>query len=346
MSTLCLTMIVKNEAHILPRLFESVRPWIDAWAIIDTGSTDDTQEVITLELATIPGMLLHNEWVDFAHNRTLAVKAGQDMNCDYLLLLDADHVLDVPDETAFDDLSADSYLIELLDHDLRYKMPYLVKADKPWYYTSPTHEFITCDEPFISAVHPTLSIIHHSDGGTRPEKFTRDLSLLERAYQENPTNERTCFYLAQTYTGLGRKDDAVHMYKERFNLGGFEEECYISLLRVANITGDTDDFIRAHAYRPFRPEAICKLAERFSTVGAHHLALKVIDQWSGAPSKDILFVDRGPEEYAIEFQKALALWWVGRHIEAREIWCDLLSRELPDNYRESILSNLKFYNNE
>ena len=44
--TLCLNMIVKNESKIITRLLESVLPIIDTYCICDTGSTDNTIEVI------------------------------------------------------------------------------------------------------------------------------------------------------------------------------------------------------------------------------------------------------------------------------------------------------------
>jgi glycosyltransferase involved in cell wall biosynthesis len=43
---LCLNMIVKNESRIITRLLESVYKWIDCYCICDTGSTDDTIEII------------------------------------------------------------------------------------------------------------------------------------------------------------------------------------------------------------------------------------------------------------------------------------------------------------
>ena len=39
-----LVMIVKNEATILRETLERVRPIVDEWVIVDTGSTDDTRD--------------------------------------------------------------------------------------------------------------------------------------------------------------------------------------------------------------------------------------------------------------------------------------------------------------
>src|ERR1043166_3017834 len=55
--TICLSMIVKNEAPVIRRCLDSVRPLIDAWTIVDTGSTDGTQDVVCDALRDLPGQL-------------------------------------------------------------------------------------------------------------------------------------------------------------------------------------------------------------------------------------------------------------------------------------------------
>ena len=44
--TLCLNIIVKNESRIISRLFDSVINIIDCYCICDTGSTDNTIQII------------------------------------------------------------------------------------------------------------------------------------------------------------------------------------------------------------------------------------------------------------------------------------------------------------
>ena len=91
--TICLNMIVKNEAHVIERCLASVRPWIDSWVIVDTGSTDGTQELIRKTLDDIPGEVVERLWVNFSVNRTEALHlAGT--RADYVLIIDADEVLE------------------------------------------------------------------------------------------------------------------------------------------------------------------------------------------------------------------------------------------------------------
>src|ERR1700761_235877 len=74
--TVGLCMIVKNEAHVILRCLESVRPLVDYVLIEDTGSTDGTQNIIRqyLDRERLPGEVFDEPWRDFADNRTLALQ--------------------------------------------------------------------------------------------------------------------------------------------------------------------------------------------------------------------------------------------------------------------------------
>src|SRR6266446_2172189 len=87
--TICLCMIVKDEAAVICRCLESVKPIINHWVICDTGSTDRTPDIIRETLSGIPGTLHQVPWVDFGYNRTQALKLAKG-KADYHLLLDAD----------------------------------------------------------------------------------------------------------------------------------------------------------------------------------------------------------------------------------------------------------------
>jgi len=52
-----LVMIVKNSGEILRECLQKNRQFIDYWTICDTGSTDNTKDIIFSELSGIPGKL-------------------------------------------------------------------------------------------------------------------------------------------------------------------------------------------------------------------------------------------------------------------------------------------------
>src|SRR5262249_20780231 len=110
--TICLSMIVKDEAPVILRCLESVRPIIDYWIIVDTGSADGTQELVQKYLQDVPGELHQRQWVDFAHNRNEALALAKD-HADYTLIIDADDVLELAPGFELPHLDADSYTVEI-----------------------------------------------------------------------------------------------------------------------------------------------------------------------------------------------------------------------------------------
>ena len=105
---LCLNMIVKNESRIIRRLLESVANYIDCYCICDTGSTDNTIEIIqeffSSQSPPIPGRVIKETFRDFGHNRSFALKACESIDVKYILLMDADMVLQVNPTWTKDDV--------------------------------------------------------------------------------------------------------------------------------------------------------------------------------------------------------------------------------------------------
>src|SRR5207302_2601790 len=75
MKSIGLCMIVKNEARVIQRCLESVRPLADYFMIEDTGSIDGTQEIIRvwLDQNNLRGEVFEERWQDFANNWSVAL---------------------------------------------------------------------------------------------------------------------------------------------------------------------------------------------------------------------------------------------------------------------------------
>ncbi len=86
--SIALSMIVKNEAHHLPRLFKSIEGCFDEVHITDTGSTDGTPEIAEKFGAKVH----HFSWVDdFSAARQFAF---DQVKTDYVAWIDGDDVLE------------------------------------------------------------------------------------------------------------------------------------------------------------------------------------------------------------------------------------------------------------
>lgn len=339
--TVCLAMIVKNESAIIKRCLDSAKPFINGYFIIDTGSTDNTKEIIAEELADFPGTIVDEEWVNFEHNRTSLVKQARLAGYDYMLLGDADMVFDGD----LGDLTEKGYLIRLAG-GFEYHMPYLVHSDLNWYYKGVTHEFLGSEEPVLFQKHPTFIIHHLADGGTRPEKYERDRKLLEQEFEKDPSSDRTTFYLAQTCRDMGDTERALELYRHRVELGGWDEEVYCAMMSVADLTKDLDDYHRAWCFRPSRPEAVERLTRLYNEKSLHLSAFSIAAVYmtmNPKPTEDILFVERWAYDYGIELQMAVSEFWINEKKDSKERFESLLTRELPDNVRQLVEHNLTFF---
>lgn len=348
MTTVCLCMLVKNEAAVIERCLTSVRSLIARWVICDTGSTDRTVELVRASLAGMPGELHERPWVDFGHNRTELMALAQGA-ADYLLLIDADMTVGY-DIAKLDALDADSYMLRH-EEDPEYWIKRLVSGSRSWRYIGATHEYITTDPPERTEYLSAIVIHHHADGGTRPDKFQRDLRLLTREHARNPQDPRTVFYLAQTLVGLGRLEEAIERYRQRVTMPGWEEETFYAQYQVGVLSAQIgnrseaiDGLFSAWCRAPGRAEPLCLLASLFRERGEHQVAHLVAQR--GLPIKmpaQGLFVERWVYEWGLLFEYSIAAYWAGRPRAALDA-CDRLLAlpALPEPHRRQTIANREF----
>lgn len=349
--TICLAMIVRNEAAVIARCIESARPWIDTWVICDTGSTDDTTERLRERLADLPGQLHERAWRNFGHNRSELLQLARSHG-DYLLLLDADMTLDGDPAILNDIGDADAYLVRVTGEP-EYWMPYLVRSTLPWRYEGVTHEYLTVDRPYRQERLPGLAVIHLADGGSRGDKFERDLALLSRQVRERPDDARAVFYLAQTYRDIGQIDEAVRWYERRAAMGGWAEEVFYSLYQQGDLLARRSwaeavpVLLAAYNHRPSRAEPLYALAagyrERGAYASAHLFASRGLA--IGVPD-DLLFVSRWIYDWGLVFEYSVAAYWVGDIRAAYEATQALAVRnDVPEPWRSHVKKNLEICRN-
>lgn len=232
-------MIVKNEEQVIKRCLESVVDIIDFFVIMDTGSTDNTPQIIAefFKKRQVKGVLTQGEFKNFSHARNKALSIAYNISpSDYILFLDADMILKVGDISLSP--SVDSYYITQSDDKLSYKNLRLVKKKRCWYYKGYTHEVLLSLGDEIKKETLPLSSIYiqdMNDGGSKKDKIERDIRLLHWEINENPKYSRPYFYLANTYFGKGDLSSAEKYYRHRIEMGGWMEEIWYCYYRLASI---------------------------------------------------------------------------------------------------------------
>lgn len=348
--------MVRNEERILRRCLESVEGLVDAYCIHDTGSTDNTKEIAIEFLQTRKGCVSGSEWKDFGHNRTLSFVAAQmyvrdqlkwDLKDVYGLLLDADMVF-VPKSLKDYPLTETGYTIVQSAGNLEYPNTRLVRMDYDWKCIGVTHEYWS--GPTTHLPKSVCFIDDRNDGGCKSDKFERDARLLEKGLEEDPTNVRYMFYLAQTYHSLGRYKDSIRMYKKRIAAGSWEEEVWYSHYMIGDCHQKLGNFpkfeewmLRAFARRPSRTESMYKLTKHFRDTSQHFKAWHYMLEGLKIPfSTDALFIEKDVYTYLFEYERTILEYYVSK--DRREGLSHIMQYLLKHEYgRDNVLSNMQFY---
>jgi glycosyltransferase involved in cell wall biosynthesis len=355
--TIILNMIVRNESPVIRRCLESVKPYIDAWCIVDTGSTDDTKKIITDTMQGIPGFLYEEPWVDFGTNRSQAVEWAMlyQPKADYILTIDADEVLDTPTGFQWSALSADGYYLPVNYGNTVYARLALVSTRLNWSYKGVVHEFLESHRPalFNSLTEPKIVVYHEGARARDPKTYEKDAHILEAALEKDPTNARYMFYLAQSWKDAGHPRKAKHHYQERAKMPGWVEETWYAMYEIGRMSELLEmpveqiqgAYLATYQYRPTRAEPLYQLARYHRERREWHLARMFAQQALEIkyPS-DRLFIDTSVYQWRIQDELSIVYFYTGNNHQGLCITEELLNNpHLPESERPRVEENLKFY---
>ena len=283
-STLCLNMIVKNESNIIKRLLDSVISIIDSYCICDTGSTDNTIQIIEdyFKEKGISGKIVQEPFKNFCHNRNFALQSCIGLS-DYVILLDADMILEI---TNFDKSilnSAQSFFILQGDNSFYYQNLRIIRNNGLYKYIGVTHEYIDTpkNNTIINLNKSDIFINDIGDGGSKSDKFERDIRLLTDGIKDEPNNHRYYFYLGNTYHDLGKYEEAIPFYIKRIEFGGWQEEVWYSYYKLGLCYKKLNKFSNAlyywlegYDFYPNRLEALYEIIKYYRENSKHKLCYK------------------------------------------------------------------------
>lgn len=365
MSKICLNMIVKNEGAIIHRLMQSVLPLIDSYCICDTGSTDNTIDIIEtfFKENNIPGLVVQEPFQDFGYNRTFALQQCANLeNADYLLLLDADMILKIDPSLSIPDfklsLTKDAYSLFQGSDTFFYKNVRILKNNPDFSYWGVTHEYVKTlpTSSYEDIDRSKIFISDIGDGGSKTNKFLRDIELLTKGLEDLPNNDRYTFYLANSYKDSCQYENAIETYKKRIEIGGWIEETWYSYYCIGKCYKELDKMDSAiyywlegfHHY-PKRIENLYEIINYYRVKGKNTLAYTFYEladhERRQNTSTDHLFLQKDVYDYKLDYEFSIIGYYCNRHnndILAASMKV-LANTSADEGTLKNVISNYKFY---
>jgi glycosyltransferase involved in cell wall biosynthesis len=368
-----LLMMVKNEKKRLQVTLDSVVGFVDSLVIFDTGSTDNTIEILKnfSEKHNIPLRLKEGEFVNFEVSRNVSLDFADTFDdIDYVLLLDVN-----------DELRGGEYLREIAlenykntnpmkttgflvcqewwsgQYDKYYNMRF-VRVREGWRYKGSVHEYMENTKypdkfnapPVFRISDKTILFQDRTqDDDKSGKRFVRDRELLLKENEKEPKNPRTLFYLAQTCSCLNNLEEALMYYKERSELDGFMEEKFHAFLRCGDLCvrlqrpwdESINWYLKSFEVLP-RVEPLLKMAEYYRLKKQWMLSYMFANLACQLPFPDdlILFIDKHDYDYKRWHIIGIVGWYSGHFDEGKAGCLKAINCGLNN---ELDTSNLKFY---
>lgn len=366
---IALLLMCKNEHKRIGVTLESVVGTVKSIVCYDTGSTDDTIDIITnfCKKHDIILRLKQGEFEDFSTSRNVSLDFADTFeDIDYLLLLDVNDELrggeklieeakkwkDKEDNSGF--LLCQEWYSGQLD---KYFNMRFVKPRCNWRYKGVVHEYMHQDGGNKNVVRFPDNIVLYQDRTLDDDKsakrFVRDKKLLVQEYEKDPEEPRTLFYLAQTCACLNEPSEAYYYYKLRTKLKGFWEEVFQSYFRCG-VNAELMKhpwhdcmswYMKAFEYSQ-RIEPVLKIVEYYTTIKNWHLAytFAVLACNLEYPTNCILFVDKRAYDYKRWHLMGIVGWYYKRYEEG-ELACRRAIEYSENNgFKNQVdYDNLKFY---
>jgi len=359
--TLCLNMIVKDEEHIITKTFDNLFSYLhfDYWVISDTGSSDNTKQVIIdyFKMKNIPGELVEHKWSDFGTNRTLALQSAFNKS-DYLFIFDADDSIHgdfkLPSRLTFD-----KYDLQF-GKGFTYVRPLLINNRLQWKWVGVLHEYLTA----ISFNIKTSSIsgeyyLESGKSGARskdPNKYLKDAEILAKGFQEEKDRglaNRYAFYCAQSYKDAGNINKSIEWYEKVLTLNNWSQEKFYSCYQLGELYKFKDDytnslkyFTKSIEYDPERIEGIVNAVEYYYSKSQHSMVNLFYKNYKNykhnLENKLFLFEDKYNDK--LEFFNSISSFYVQDKDSGYECCKKILINCLQNSIElNQTFSNLQFY---
>jgi glycosyltransferase involved in cell wall biosynthesis len=223
-----LVMIVKNSGEILGECLSQNKKYIDYWTILDTGSTDNTPDIIRKAMMGVPGELHFSEFTTFAETRNKAFDLAQ-KKCKYMIVLDDSYEIFNGEklrahlEKSNADIIYPKIGIKKEDAFLEsYYSNRITKTSSGVRYKYRVHEVVhelpkhKKEYINITKAEDTFYIIDHKDDDhikRTQARLRNDIQNLLLDQIDYPGDPRIVYYLAHTHLLIVDKNEAIRYNK-------------------------------------------------------------------------------------------------------------------------------------
>ena len=342
-------MIVRDESAIVRRALDSMKNIIDSFLIMDTGSKDDTPNIIRAWATenNKVGDIIHQPWVNFGHNKTALLKEARAhsnpfISCaSYYVWLDADevwitdsgnpvsyvtdkkHVLNKFNAHTDNDI----FMLQTLFGTLKYRRWNACRNNQAYRWEQPVHECFVGEERNGCVNIEGLCVLARKEGNSsrNPDRYKNDAAMFLEYLSAHPGDPRATYYLAQTYESFD-VGAAIEWHKRRVAIKeGYNEERYISCLHLGRLVTDESEKI-AHwlagtRINPDRLECFHELLMLANRKDDHRRVIGwgFMASDGRVPRSDWLFVEPAVYNGMFDLHFGVSLYWTQHYVEGLRV---------------------------
>ena len=368
--TLAFATMCKDEEHCIRECLDSVKDHVDYILVHDTGSTDNTIQIVKdfLQETGIPGEIFEAEWQAFDINKTMMMEKVKGKT-DYVLHFDADDFLRGDFSFTSEDAGKDQYSMSVKRGGTTYSCSLIYNNNLTWKFAGVAHTIIKAlDKQSITSANLNKGYLASEPIGSRiedPNKYRKDAENLEKQFWrcliDDPDGllARSCFYAGQSWLDHGNIDKALQWKRLYMNLDNtWIEEQFEAQHRIGQILIQKERPIKeiieaidkAINLIPDRAEPYLTLGRYLNIKRESELAYSYLKRGKAisleqAQRKYLLFVNKYGYGKYFNDELSVACYWSGRYQEGLDLIAEIKNDPEFKIHKERFEDNVKHFNN-
>ena len=362
--TICLNMIVKDEADIIINTLTNLvdKMPIHYWVICDTGSKDNTAELIEtfFKEKDISGELIHDPWQDFAYNRTRALESAY-KKTDFVFIFDADDR--IVGDLVLPKLERGCAYHMQFGHAVQWKRMPLIDNHIKWFYEGVMHEIIGTNEKYrLVSIEGNYHIATNVETSARNKKgdnkYYDDAMILVDAYnKKDKLQPRYGFYAGECFRFSGKKnwDKSIEWYTKTANESRqWPQERYWSCYQLGKMYSELGEkekawywYFKSYEFDNSRQEAFFELIKECRATNKFEMGYglwKMLKPCYEHDKPHKLFINNHIYEHSLYSEMLIILYYLHKFDEANEILKKILMAKITDpGYINMTNYNIKYF---